>query len=79
MPRRRANAAPPPTGDPVADYRHADRRKHIPPAGLAAQGRVQEVAKIRYAYDPHLSPVLRFDATGASDRLPPLLEEGETT
>lgn len=75
MPRRRANADPPSTGDPVADYRHADKRKHIPPAGLAAQGRVQEAPKIRYAYDPHLPPVLRFDATGASDRLPPLLEE----
>ena len=58
----------------MADYRHADKRKHIPPAGLAAQGKVQEVAKTRYAYDPHLPPVLRFDATGAADRLPDLLE-----
>ena len=73
MPRRRADAPPPPS-DPIADYRHADKRKHIPPAGLAAQGRVQEVAKTRYAYDPHLPPVLRFDATGAADRLPDLLE-----
>ena len=73
MPRRRADAPPPPS-DPIADYRHADKRKHIPPAGLAAQGKVQEVAKTRYAYDPHLPPVLRFDATGAADRLPELLE-----
>jgi adenine-specific DNA-methyltransferase len=73
MPRRRADVPPPPS-DPIADYRHADKRKHIPPAGLAAQGKVQEVPKTRYAYDPHLQPVLRFDATGAADRLPDLLE-----
>jgi len=35
---------------------------------------MQEAPKIRYAYDPHLPPVLRFDATGASDRLPELVE-----
>jgi adenine-specific DNA-methyltransferase len=35
---------------------------------------VQEVPKARYFYDPHLPPVLRFDDTGASDRLPELLE-----
>ena len=63
MPRRKADPTPsPPPGDQVTDYRHADKRKHIPPAGLAAQGKVQEVAKTRYAYDPHLPPVLRFDA-----------------
>ena len=73
MPRRRADAPPPPS-DPIADYRHADKRKNIPPAGLAAQGGCQEVPKTRYAYDPHLPPVLRFDATGAADRLPELLE-----
>jgi adenine-specific DNA-methyltransferase len=74
MPRRKADNPPQALGDPVADYRHADKRKHIPPAGLAAQGRVQETPKIRYAYDPHLPPVLRFDETGASDRLPALVE-----
>ncbi len=74
MPRRKTNDTPPTPGDQVTDYRHADKRKHIPPAGLAAQGRVQEVAKTRYAYDPHLPPVLRFDDSGASDRLPGLLE-----
>jgi adenine-specific DNA-methyltransferase len=58
----------------VSAYRHADKRKNIPPAGLAAQGKVQEVPKTRYFYDPHLPPVLRFDETGAADRLPELLE-----
>ena len=76
MPRPKSKPTPP--ADPVADYRHADKRKHIPPAGLASQGKVQEVAKTRYAYDPHLPPGLRFDATGAPDRLPDLLETART-
>ena len=58
----------------IADYRHDAKRKNIPPAGLAAQGRVREVPKTRYFYDPHLPPVLRFDETGGADRLPELLE-----
>ena len=71
--RKRNDGAPAPAGQ-VADYRHAEKRKNIPPAGLAAQGRVQEVPKARYSYDPHLPPVLRFDPTGTEDRLPELLE-----
>jgi adenine-specific DNA-methyltransferase len=58
----------------VTDYRHADKRKNIPPAGLAAQGKVKEVPRARYAYDPHLPPILRFDSTGKEDAIPELLE-----
>lgn len=58
----------------VTDYRHDETRTNIPPAGLAGQGRVAEVPKTRYSYDPHLPPVLRFDSSGAADRLPELLE-----
>jgi adenine-specific DNA-methyltransferase len=58
----------------VTDYRHVEKRKNIPPAGLAAQGRVREVPRARYAYDPHLPPVLRFDSTGKEDAMPELLE-----
>ncbi len=58
----------------ITDYRHDTTRKNIPPAGLAAQGKVSEVPKTRYFYDPHLPPVLRFDETGESDKLPELLE-----
>ena len=61
--------------DPVADYRHDATRKNNPPAALASQGHVREVPKQRYNYDPHLPPVLRFDDTGESDRLPDLVEE----
>src|SRR3712207_5976766 len=60
----------------VRDYRFEEaKRKNNPPAGLAAQGRIAERPAVRYAYDPHLPPVLRFDATGEADRYPELLEE----
>lgn len=63
---------------PVKDYRHGATRKNIPPAGLAAQGMVREVAKIKFAYDPHRPPVLRSDPTGEADKLPELLETART-
>ena len=59
----------------ITDYRHGAKRKNIPPAALAAQGRVSEIPRPRYYYDPHLPPALRFDGSGESDRLPELLEE----
>ena len=65
----------PTRSDPIADYRYDATRKNNPPAALASQGRVREIPKQRYYYDPHLPPVLRFDETGESDRLPELLEE----
>ena len=58
----------------ITDYRYDATRKNIPPAALAAQGRVREAPRQRYYYDPHLPPALRFDGTGESDRLPELLE-----
>ncbi len=63
----------------VLDYRHEDaKRKNIPPAGLAAQGKIREKPKIQYAYNPHLPPILRFDKTGKTDDLPELLETART-
>jgi len=63
------------TEQAVTDYRHEEaRRLHIPPAGLAAQGKIREKPKIQYAYNPHLPPILRFDRTGKTDGLPELLE-----
>ncbi|MBX2997129.1 MAG: hypothetical protein KF893_01370 [Caldilineaceae bacterium] len=61
-------------GDRVRVYRYDEKRKNIPSAELAAQGRVQEQPKSRYSYDPHLPPTLRFAADGSPDRLPDLLE-----
>jgi adenine-specific DNA-methyltransferase len=62
----------------VVDYRHEAKRKNNPPAGLAAQGPVREVSKVKYAYNPHLPPVARFDQTGATDRVFELLAEART-
>lgn len=57
----------------IADYRFDAKRTNIPPAGLAAQGKLESPQRIRYEYDPHRSPALRFDGTGVSDKLPELL------
>jgi adenine-specific DNA-methyltransferase len=60
----------------VVDLRYPGAtRKNIPPVGLEARGKVVKEKKLEYAYNPHLPPVLRFDADGAADKLPELLEE----
>lgn len=75
MARRRNNRGSEAPATPVADFRYDASRKNNPTAGLAAQGRVRETPKVAYAYDPHLPPELRFDATGGADQLPQLLAE----
>ncbi|MBD0369780.1 MAG: site-specific DNA-methyltransferase [Pyrinomonadaceae bacterium] len=71
MTRRKA----PQTADAsVRDYRHDAKRKNNPPAGLAAQGKLRDVSKANYTYNPHLPPILRFDETGSADVLPELLQ-----
>ena len=76
MPRKKKTdtAASASTGDSVTSIKYPAKRKNIPPAGLEAQGVLQEAPKIRYEYNPHLPPVLRSatDATEA-DKLPELL------
>jgi len=62
----------------VADYRHKAKRKNNPPAGIAAQGSVREVGKIRYAYNPHRPPVLRSDTSGLTDSLQEILAAART-
>ena len=60
----------------VEDYRHDNAtRRNNPPAGIAAQGRIQETPKQEYAYNPHLPPNLRSDPNGDADKLPELLQE----
>ena len=62
----------------VQDYRHDDAtRRNNPPAGIASHGGLREKPKQEYAYNPHLPPVLRFDETGAADKLPELLEKAK--
>jgi len=63
---------------PVTDYRHAAKRKNLPPAGLAASGEIKETPKLQFAYNPHLPPRLRADPTGKADALPELLREATT-
>lgn len=59
----------------VQSYRHAEKRTNIPPAGLSAQGRIEQRPKVLFSHDPHLPPELRFDETGRADDLLPLLEK----
>ena len=61
MPRKKTTKV---VDAPVLDYRYEAKRKNIPPAGLAAQGRVREAPKMSFAYDPYLPPILRFDSRG---------------
>lgn len=65
--------APDLNGPEIGDYRFPDKRKNTPPAKIAAEGRVPRVDPIQYAYSPRRDPRLRFDDTGAADRLPELL------
>ena len=61
------------SGIEVTDYRHDDTRKNIPPAKIAAEGRIPAVPKITYSYSPRLDPTLHFDDLGGADALPELL------
>ena len=62
----------------IQDYRHDDAtRRNNPPAGIASHGGLREKPKQEYVYNPHLPPVLRFDETGAADKLPELLEKAK--
>ena len=79
MPRKKQPTEP--TDPSALDYRYDAKRTNIPPAGLAAQGQVREVNKVKidYVYDAHRPPVLRFDPTGAADEfpLPELLKQAQ--
>jgi adenine-specific DNA-methyltransferase len=70
-----ANPATQATTDAIQTVKHRARRKNIPPAGIEAQGRVEESPKVRHHYNPHLPPVLRFATDpAATDSLPALLQ-----
>lgn len=60
----------------VESYRHESAtRKNIPTAKIAAEGTVPRVVKATYSYSAHLSPELRFDAFGQSDRVTDIVEK----
>ena len=51
-------------------YRHDEaRRKNIPSAAMEAEGKVPSAKRVKYAYSPHLDPVLRFDPLGRADKV----------
>jgi len=53
----------------VEAYKHESaKRKNIPTAKMAGEGKIPKVEKAQYSYSPHLSPELRFDTSGRSDR-----------
>ncbi|MBE2204872.1 MAG: hypothetical protein IAE94_11095 [Chthoniobacterales bacterium] len=60
MPRKKTtDPAAPVAGDAVASLKYPAKRKNISPAGLEAQGKLQDAPRIRLEYNPHLPPVLR--------------------
>jgi len=61
----------------IEHYTHGAKRKNNPPATLAGEGTVPQVEKAKYAYSPHLDPVLRFDSTGKSDVIEDLLAKAK--
>jgi hypothetical protein len=48
----------------TSDFSHDGKRKLLPQAGVAAEGRSPAVPPVQYALNPHLPPTLRFDPTG---------------
>jgi adenine-specific DNA-methyltransferase len=77
MARTKTNSAgvKPAASNSIASIKYPAKRKNIPPAGLEAQGRIQEAPKLRFEYNPHLPPVLRSATEAAdADKLPELLQ-----
>jgi adenine-specific DNA-methyltransferase len=47
---------------PITEFKYPDaKRKNLPPAGSPPGERVAEQPKVKFAYDPHRTPVLRFN------------------
>ena len=60
----------------VENYKHdSAKRKNIPTAKMAAEGKIPRMKKIKYGYSAHLFPELRFDTTGDSDRVNEIVEK----
>ena len=51
------------TNAEVLSYRHADRRKNNPEVGMVSPDTDPDDPKTTYSYDPHIDPVLEFDAS----------------
>jgi len=42
---------------------------------MAGEGEVPKAKRVKYAYSPHLDPVLRFDSTGRADKVAAVVEK----
>ena len=63
----------------VENYKHdSAKRKNIPTAKIAAEGKIPHMAKVKYGYSAHLSPELRFDASGQSDQVNNIVDKVST-
>jgi len=61
---------------PTADYRHeGSTRKNLPGAAMAGEGELPKAKRVKYAYSPHLDPVLRFDPSGRADKVAAVVEK----
>jgi adenine-specific DNA-methyltransferase len=50
------------TNAEVLSYRHSDRRKNNPEAGMVSPDTDPDQPKTTYSYDPHIDPTLQFDS-----------------
>jgi adenine-specific DNA-methyltransferase len=67
MPRKpKSTPAAPNPGEAIASIKYPAKCKNLPPAGLEAQGVLQEAPRLRYEYNLHLPPVLRSASVAAT-------------
>ena len=60
----------------VENFKHdSAKRKNIPTAKMAGEGKIPHMEKVNYGYSAHLSPELRFDTSGQSDRVIQIVEK----
>src|SRR6058998_121438 len=63
------------SGSPVSSFQHGGAARLNIPEATEAQTGLSKGKKRVYRYSPHLSPKLQFDATGASDQIPAIIEK----
>lgn len=62
----------------VDQYEHTDKQRlNNPPVGLVTPTTDPDGTRVSYAFDPHLDPELRFDATVVAAELDRLLQVGQ--
>ena len=59
----------------TSDYRHEQTRLNLPNAAMAGEGTTPKQKAAKYAYSPHLDPVLRFDPTGRADKVQGIVDK----